>query len=144
MKATIVLILAVLLIGCEQNTSEIYDRDTNVAGPTTTSETYEDVQNIKTNLNTQNLVLVMATATGKSSEDDGEVHMRISEGVEGAETDTSVGVFAKGTKESGLSTMDVFRPVGQETTEFHIQFRTNGIGIGILDQITLIVIELRD
>ena len=143
MKKTILLILTVLLIGCnENNTSELYDRDTQVTEQTTTSEKFEDVHNIITKLNTNNLVLVMATAIGKSSDDNGEIHMRISEGIEGSETDTSLGVFVKGTNYAGLSTMDVFKPNGKNT-EFHIQFRTNGIGKGKLDQITLIVVELK-
>ncbi len=143
MKTIWYILISILLIGCGQNKSEVYDRDTNVDGPITNSLTFEDVPNIITNLNTGSLVLVMATGIGKSSDVDGEVYMRISEGIEGKETDTSVGVFVKGTNEAGLSTMDVFKPTGKNT-DFHVQFRTNGIGIGTLDQITLIVIELKD
>ncbi len=125
-------------------TGGVHDRDTNIAAPTTTSATYEDVANIINNLTTKGYpVFVAAMATGKSSDANGELHMRISEGVEGAETDNSVGVFVKGVNEAGLCTMDTFQPAADTPTEFHVQFRTNGTGTGTLDQITLIVIELK-
>ncbi len=121
----------------------VKDRDTNVAAPTTTSASFEDVGSIVTNLTTSGFpIFVIVTATGKNSDAAGEIHMRISEGAEGAETDTSVGVFATGTNEVGLSTMDLFQPAAATPTTFHVQFRTNGTGTGTLDQITFIVFEL--